>query len=124
MHTQHHEVAGGRRLPQEKVRPKQLRPRRDHDLGHAARVAHELGISGYLVVLAQRPRERSDVGRHLRGFVVGQQAFAEQHDDQEGADDERHANDRVLEEAKRATPRVHRGLGNDDVHRRAGKREH
>ena len=75
------------------------------------------------VVLDQRARMLAQVGGDRLAAAVRQQARAEEQDDGHRAEEQRHADPGELEIAEGGQAGIDRGIGDQDVHRRAGQRQ-
>ena len=65
----------------------------------------------------------AEIGRNRPSGAIRQQPVAEQHDDGDRAEHQRHARDGELEIAERRQPSIRRRLGDQHVHRRSGERK-
>ena len=91
------------------------------DIGRAVAHAQLEDAAGEAVLLDQRLGVAAEVGGHGRAVPLGQEALAEQHDDDHRAGEQRHAGQSELEEAEAADAGIDAGLGDEDVDRRAGE---
>ena len=117
LHGQDHEVAARRHHAREDRVADELRTGRDHDLGDA-RAAREQVVVRERVLRRERARVVAEVGRERARVALRQQPVAERQRDQDHARDQRHADERELEEAEAAG-----GVGDDHVDRRPSQRQ-
>jgi hypothetical protein len=77
-----------------------------------------------LVLLHQRAAELAEVGRECVWRALGDEPIADEHDDGDGADEQRDADQCELEEAEAAHMGLVGGVGHDHAHGRPGECQH
>ena len=124
LHREHDEVAAVREHARVDARADESRAWRDDHLGEPRLARDERVRVGLELVLArERPRMPAEVGRDRLAVAVRQQPLAEEDDDRDRADHERHADEREVEVPERLHPGVLRRGVHDHVDRRARQGE-